>query len=141
MLSFAQRLWFLDRLDPGKLTYSIPTGVLDRPLNLAALTAASAKSEASRSLANALHTGRWATDSSVRSAYYHPTRDRPAAEREQKARRLAIEEAERPFDLAQAAATGHSAATGRGRACIAVDDAPHRIRPWSMGTTGTGSAL
>jgi len=46
-----------------------------------------------------------------------------------------------PLDLAQGAATGHSAATGR--ACIAVDDAPHRIRPLVNGDTdpGTGSAL
>jgi len=94
-----QRLWFLDRLDPGKLTYSIPTGALDRQLG----STDRSVSEVVRRH-EALRTHFTQVDGQPIQAFVRlllsPTRDRPElppTEREQKARRLAIEEAERPL--------------------------------------------
>jgi amino acid adenylation domain-containing protein len=106
-LSFAQqRLWFLDRLQPGNAAYHIPGAVrLSGPLDVALLA---------RSLSEVLrrHEALRTTFPSVaeqpvqRIAPAAPLelpvtdlRHHPEAEREAFARRLAAEEARAPFDL------------------------------------------
>jgi amino acid adenylation domain-containing protein len=107
-LSFAQqRLWFLDQLDPGSAAYNIPSAVrLTGTLNAAALDAAVSaivrRHEALRTVF-----GRGADGDPVQiilpaGPFPLPVVDLSAlAAPGEEARRLAVEEARRPFDLAQ----------------------------------------
>ncbi|HEX2164652.1 MAG TPA: amino acid adenylation domain-containing protein, partial [Thermoanaerobaculia bacterium] len=107
-LSFAQeRLWFLDRLEPGRATYNVPQalrleGAVSRPGLAAALTAVTARHEVLRTVFRQRAEGPVQV---VRPAAPVPLplidlRDLPEAARESEARRLAAAEAARPFDLA-----------------------------------------
>ncbi|NOK32233.1 amino acid adenylation domain-containing protein [Corallococcus exercitus] len=110
-LSFAQqRLWFLDRLQPGSVHYNIPAALrLDGPLDTEALT---------RGLRELVH-----RHEALRTTFHaredgepvqHPhaqgeltvsrveLRQLPEAEQDAEVRRLALEEARRPFDLTRA---------------------------------------
>ncbi|HWS54339.1 MAG TPA: amino acid adenylation domain-containing protein, partial [Pyrinomonadaceae bacterium] len=103
-----QRLWFIDQLEPGSAAYNIPSGVkLTGPLDTSALA------ESLNDIARRHETLRttFATSGGEPVQVIHPhlpldvpcldlTR-LPAAEREEEARRLAAEEAQRPFDLAR----------------------------------------
>jgi len=108
-LSFAQqRLWFLDQLKPGNSTYNIPAAMrLRGPLNVAAL-------EQSLNEIVRRHEALRTTFASVEGQPIQiisppepftlsiaDLRQLPETEREPEARRLATEEARRPFDLAQ----------------------------------------
>ncbi|HWS56835.1 MAG TPA: amino acid adenylation domain-containing protein, partial [Pyrinomonadaceae bacterium] len=107
-LSYAQqRLWFINQLEPGGAAYNIPSAVrLSGELNAAALE--SALTEAARRHETLRTTfpsvdGRPAQVISPPSPVALDTVDLahlPEAEREAEARRLAAEEARRPFDLA-----------------------------------------
>jgi amino acid adenylation domain-containing protein len=108
--SFAQqRLWFLDRLEPGSPVYNGPAAVeLDGWLNVAALR--QVVDEIARRH-EALRTIFPAADGQPIQFILAPAtvplpvvdlRGLPAAEREQVARRLTMAEAARPFDLAAA---------------------------------------
>ncbi|HSK76264.1 MAG TPA: amino acid adenylation domain-containing protein, partial [Thermoanaerobaculia bacterium] len=106
-LSFAQRrLWFLDRLEPGRATYNMPSALRIRGrLSLPALAAAfddiARRHEVLRE--------RIVPSGDGPVALVDPPAPRPfpladlsalpAAPREAEARRLALEEALRPFDL------------------------------------------
>jgi amino acid adenylation domain-containing protein len=106
-LSFAQqRLWFLDRLEPGSPLYNIPAAIeiagrLDGAALLRSLRAIVRRHEALRTTFAARPEGP--------VQVIHPSmeielpvadlRGLPADEREAAARRLATEEARRPFDL------------------------------------------
>ncbi|MFB1481437.1 amino acid adenylation domain-containing protein [Corallococcus sp. RDP092CA] len=110
-LSFAQqRLWFLDRLEPGSVHYNIPAALqLDGPLNAEAL---------SRSLQELVHrhealrTTFHAREDGEPVQHPHPhaeltvprveLRHVPETEQAAEVRRLALEEARKPFDLARA---------------------------------------
>ena len=106
-LSFAQgRLWFLDRLEPGRATYNMPSALRVRgPLALPALAAAF--DEISRRHEVLRERIVPAGDGPV--ALVDPPAPRPlpvvdlsalpAPVREPEARRLVLEEARRPFDL------------------------------------------
>ncbi|MBN8226492.1 amino acid adenylation domain-containing protein [Corallococcus macrosporus] len=110
-LSFAQqRLWFLDRLQPGSVHYNIPAALrLDGPLDTEALV---------RGLRELVH-----RHEALRTTFHaredgepvqHPhaqaeltvsrvdLRSLPAADQDAEVRRLALEEALRPFDLTRA---------------------------------------
>ncbi|HZI15924.1 MAG TPA: amino acid adenylation domain-containing protein, partial [Myxococcus sp.] len=108
-LSFAQqRLWFLDQLQPGTATYNLPSALkLEGPVEVEALR------EALHALARrheALRTT-FVVREGEPTQHVHaelplelPVVDLSAlseAEREEEARRLAHEEARRPFDLAR----------------------------------------
>ena len=106
-LSFAQqRLWFIDQLEPGTSFYNVPVGVrLRGPLHLPAL--ARCLSEIVRRH-EVLRTHFAVADNQPVQVITPPQplalplvdlSELPAAEREAEARRLAREEAERPFDL------------------------------------------
>lgn len=108
-LSFAQqRLWFIDRLNPGDRTYNIPASVrLTGSLNLKAIE--QSFNEVVRRH-EVLRTTFIAVDGQPFQAIAPATtstlplidlRSLPEPDREAEARRIAIEEAERPFDLAQ----------------------------------------
>jgi amino acid adenylation domain-containing protein len=106
-VSFAQqRLWFLDRLEPGSPLYNIPAaleiaGRLDAAALAASLREVVRRHEALRTTFAARPAGP--------VQVVHPgmeiefpvadLRDLPAGEREEAAWRLATEEARRPFDL------------------------------------------
>ena len=107
-LSFSQqRLWFLDRMEPGSAAYNLPfavrlRGALDADALERALTALVARHEA-------LRTRFPDADGEPRQAIDPPSpvplprvdlAPWPADEREAEARRLAHDEALRPFDLA-----------------------------------------
>src|SRR3954451_19207653 len=107
--SFAQqRLWFLDRLEPGSAFYNLPvvltaSGPLDPAALAASLRAIVRRHEALRTT--------FETRAEGPVQVVHPRlevslpmvdlRALPAAAREAEALRLAREEAERPFDLAR----------------------------------------
>ena len=107
-LSFAQeRLWFLDRMEPGLASYNLPTGMrfrgrMDEAALERAIGALVRRHESLRT------TFREEGDSAVQAiapfeGYALPVEDLRAldeAEREAAVRRWAVEEAERPFDLA-----------------------------------------
>ncbi len=107
-LSFAQeRLWFLDQLDPGNPTYNVPLALaLDGPLALAALAAAFAATVRRHA---ALRT-RFGTAGGRPAQIVEPPSSSaplslvdlaglPAAAAEAEGRRIAREEALRPFEL------------------------------------------
>jgi amino acid adenylation domain-containing protein len=108
-LSFEQqRLWFLDRLEPGSAAYNIPaptrlTGTLDRAVLAACLREVVTRHEALRTT--------FPEDAGEAAQRIAPPPDAvelplldlaglPAARRAAEARRLVQEEAVRPFDLA-----------------------------------------
>mgnify|MGYP000963431175 CR=1 FL=1 len=107
-LSFAQqRLWFLDQLEPGSPFYNIAAALrLSGPLDVAALQRALAEVARRHEVLRA----RFITEQGYPVQVIAPElalpltvtdlQDRPAAEREAEALRLADEEARRPFDLA-----------------------------------------
>ncbi len=108
-LSFAQqRLWFLDQLEPGNSTYNIYAAVrLRGPLNVAALE--QSLNEILRRH-EALRTTFATVEGQPIQMISSPEpftlsiadlRQFPETEREPEARRLATEEARRPFDLAR----------------------------------------
>ena len=108
-LSFCQqRLWFLDQYEPDKSFYNIPFGLrLSGPLNIAALEQSLneiiRRHEALRTVFPTVEGEpvQIITPSLNRSLPVIDLRDRPESEREEEARRLAGEEARRPFDLAR----------------------------------------
>jgi len=108
-LSFAQqRLWFLDRLNPGNITYNIPSAVrLTGSLNLTALERSLnevfRRHEALRTYFVELD-GQPMQKIAPPATFTLPIvdlRELPSVQREQKAQNLAVEEAEKPFDLAR----------------------------------------
>ncbi|HZH16543.1 MAG TPA: amino acid adenylation domain-containing protein, partial [Archangium sp.] len=108
-LSFAQqRLWFLDQLEPGSTSYNMPAALrLVGPLDTSALQRAF--SELTRRH-EALRTT-FSTENGTALQLIHPAAELPLtwvdlsalpeASREAEARRLATEEAARPFELAR----------------------------------------
>ncbi|HSF43042.1 MAG TPA: non-ribosomal peptide synthase/polyketide synthase [Thermoanaerobaculia bacterium] len=106
-LSFAQqRLWFLDQLEPGSAVYDIftalsLTGALDAAALAASLSAVSARHEALRTTFGERE-GRPFQRVHPATALPLPVVDLAGLDdREREARRLAEEEARRPFDLAR----------------------------------------
>ncbi len=107
-LSFAQeRLWFLDRLDPGNAAYNMPAAFrLDGRLDAAALAASLGEVERRHgSLRTVFRAGESGPEQRVAPARPHrlPRVDLaglPAAAREAELRRLVDREAAAPFDLA-----------------------------------------
>jgi amino acid adenylation domain-containing protein len=109
-LSFAQeRLWFVDQLTPGTAAYTVPVAVrLRGPVQVAALRraldAVAARHEPLRMRLPPAPDGRpvLVLDEAVTVplTIHRPDPDRPAAEREAAARRLAGETAATPIDLA-----------------------------------------
>ncbi|RKH48164.1 non-ribosomal peptide synthetase [Corallococcus sicarius] len=110
-LSFAQqRLWFLDRLHPGSPFYNIPAAVrLDGPLNPEALARGLQELvQRHEALRTTFHT----REDGEPVQRIHPHADLPLArvdlghvpeaQKDAEARRLAHEEALKPFDLARA---------------------------------------
>ncbi|MFL6257618.1 MAG: amino acid adenylation domain-containing protein, partial [Pyrinomonadaceae bacterium] len=106
-LSFAQqRLWFLDQLQPGTATYNIPSalrveGRLDAHALRRSLDEVVRRHEALRTTFEVAdgEPRQFVSGESTLSLPFVDLRGLPAAEREQEARRLADEEARRPFDL------------------------------------------
>ncbi|MEG5139393.1 MULTISPECIES: non-ribosomal peptide synthetase [unclassified Microcoleus] len=108
-LSFAQqRLWFLDRLQPGNPAYNIPAAVrLKGAIDITALQRSFQtiidRHEALRTIFNTVE-GR-----SIQTIISSPTfalsvidlHEFPHSQRETEAMRLALEEAQQPFDLAK----------------------------------------
>src|SRR6185437_2159200 len=108
-LSFAQqRLWFIDRLEPGTSVYNFPAAVrLTGPLNVAALEQSLdeivRRHEALRTTF-AIVDGRPVQVIAPLLRLTLPVVDLqmlPDRDRELEVKRLAIEEAQRPFDLAE----------------------------------------
>jgi amino acid adenylation domain-containing protein/FkbM family methyltransferase len=114
-LSFAQeRLWFLDRLEPGSAAYNVPTAVrltgrLDAAALAASLAAIARRHAALRTTFKRVD-GAPVQVIAPAAALPFPRVDLaslptgpagPAGVREAEARRLAAEEAMRPFDLAR----------------------------------------
>ena len=108
-LSFAQeRLWFLDQLDPGTSAYNIPAalrlrGTLDLPALAASLEEIVRRHAALRTTFTA-RTAAGAGGGAGCAPSPLPLVDLaacPPAAREREVRRLACEEAARPFDLAR----------------------------------------
>ena len=108
-LSFAQqRLWFIDQLDPGNSVYNFPVAVrLKGSLNLAALEQSLneivRRHEALRTtftIVDGQPSQAIAPKLSV-SLLIVDLRELPDGERENEVQRLVVEEARRPFDLAQ----------------------------------------
>ena len=106
-LSFAQqRLWFLDSLEPGTSTYNIPFAVrLTGPLAIGALAAALNEVVRRHEVLRTSFTQINGRPTQVIAPEAHVTlevenlEELPSAERDAQARRLAEEEARRPFDL------------------------------------------
>ncbi|MER6071757.1 amino acid adenylation domain-containing protein [Streptomyces sp. NPDC001817] len=109
VLSFAQqRLWFLDRLDPGSPQYNVPLLItVDGPLDVAALLAAlQALVRRHASLRTRLVAGPDEPLQVVDADADVPVpvedlRCLPEGVRQREADTLALQEAERPFDLAR----------------------------------------
>jgi amino acid adenylation domain-containing protein len=107
-LSFAQRrLWFIDQLDPGSAVYNFPAAVrLQGPLNLVALKQSLNELVKRHEVLRTtfpMEDGRPVQYIAPFLTLTVPTvdlRDLPEAERETEVRRLARDEAQRPFDLA-----------------------------------------
>ena len=108
-LSFAQqRLWFLDKLEPNSATYNVPTvlkleGEIDRDALQRSLDAILARHEALRTTFPAQDgapSERVEKPRQVELAFIDLSRLDDAT-REKEAERLMIEEARRPFDLAE----------------------------------------
>jgi amino acid adenylation domain-containing protein len=108
-LSFAQqRLWFIDRLEPGSSVYNFPAAVrLKGPLNVVALTQSLneivRRHEALRTTF-AIVDGRPVQVIAPTLTIRLPIvdlRELPETERETEVQRLATNEAQRPFDLAE----------------------------------------
>ncbi len=108
-LSFAQeRLWFLDRLEPGSSAYNMPsavrlTGALDLERMEACFREIARRHESLRTTFSEGPQGPVqviAPETDLRIEV-RDLRDLPALEREDMARRLAAEEAGRPFDIAR----------------------------------------
>jgi amino acid adenylation domain-containing protein/non-ribosomal peptide synthase protein (TIGR01720 family) len=108
-LSFAQqRLWFLDQLQPGTATYNLPSalkleGTVEVEALRGALHALVRRHEALRTTF-VVHEGEPTQHVHAELPLELPVVDLSAlseAEREEAARRLAHEEAQRPFDLAR----------------------------------------
>ncbi|HEY3567953.1 MAG TPA: amino acid adenylation domain-containing protein, partial [Thermoanaerobaculia bacterium] len=107
--SFAQqRLWFLDRLEPGSASYNLPVVIAaSGPLDAAALEASlRAIVRRHEALRTTFETRAEGPVQAVHSRMEVPLpavdlRALPAGARETEALRLAREEAERPFDLAR----------------------------------------
>ena len=108
-LSFAQqRLWFLDQLMPGSIAYNITGAVrLTSSLNIAALeqsiTEVLRRHEVLRTTFRVVDGQPFQSIAPAKPFILPVTdlKDLPEAEREAEARRLATEEAHRPFDLAK----------------------------------------
>ncbi|HYG65509.1 MAG TPA: amino acid adenylation domain-containing protein, partial [Thermoanaerobaculia bacterium] len=109
-LSFAQeRLWFLDRFEPGSAAYNMPaavrlTGRLGVPAFAAALGEIARRHEALRTTFGTGADGAPVQEIAPWEPLPLPVLDLsglPSAVREEEARRLAVEEARRPFDLAR----------------------------------------
>jgi amino acid adenylation domain-containing protein len=108
-LSFAQqRLWFLDQLDPGSPLYNMPrqiwtTGALDESALEQALSALVARHEPLRTTFPAVD-GQPVQLIAPLTSFRLPLVDLqeiPVPQRESEARRRALQEAHRPFDLAR----------------------------------------
>ena len=107
-LSFAQqRLWFLDRLDPGGASYNLPTAVRVRgPLDAGALEQSLAEIVRRHEVLRTTFTAEGGRPVQVIAPAARPDfsvtdlSGLPAPERAAEAARLARAEAQRPFDLA-----------------------------------------
>jgi len=105
---FQEQLWFLDQLEPGSPAYNIPATIrLTGDLNAAAfeqsLVEIMRRHEILRASFPAVKGQAMqaiAVDAAIRAASID-LRGVPEGEREARARRLAMQEAHRPFDLAQ----------------------------------------
>ena len=150
-LSFSQqRLWFLDQFEPGSAAYNMPGALrLTGSLNVEALQASLQEIVRRHEALRTTFQIEEGVPAQVISETL-PTLDLvdlsalPAVERESEARRLAGEEARRPFDLEHRAAVPFIAAeAGRRGACPAHDDAPYRLGRLVDGRAapGTGRAL
>ncbi|WP_246204886.1 condensation domain-containing protein, partial [Streptomyces tailanensis] len=105
-LSFAQqRMWFLDRFDPGNPGYNVYAAVrLRGPLDAGALErAVAALRERHETLRTRFNLREGALVSSIAepAPIPLPVSEIPAGDGDETARRLAVEEARTPFDLAE----------------------------------------
>ncbi len=147
-LSFAQeRLWFLDQLQPGSALYNLPGAVrfcgrLDPALLRAALTALVERHEALRTTfpANVGSGGRDGGSAQRIGPPFAPALPvidlRGLADRVQEAavRRLAVEEARRPFDLAAGPLLRTTLVRLGEEDCVALFTLHHIVSDgWSMG--------
>ncbi len=106
-LSFAQqRLWFLEQLEPNTALYNIPVAVrITGPLDLDALQHSLDAIVARHESLRTTFSTRQGEPVQVIAAEGHlpiqqlDLSDLPAAQREQRVQRLALEEAQKPFDL------------------------------------------
>src|ERR1700694_2949709 len=108
-LSFAQqRLWFLDQLEPDNPFYNLPqairlTGVLNAGALEQTIHAIIARHESLRTTFKSIDgtPAQVITESAPAEMPLTDLTNLPESERGAEARRLAAEEAKRPFDLAQ----------------------------------------
>jgi amino acid adenylation domain-containing protein len=103
-----QRLWFLDRLEPGSIAFNIPRTVrLEGPLDVAALAGALSgivsRHESLRTTFVEQDGEPWQViaEAVLLPLAIYDLAGLPAAARQQEARRLGAAEARRPFDLAR----------------------------------------
>ncbi len=136
-LSFAQeRLWFLDQLEPGGSAYNVPApvrlrGRLDRAALAASLREVVRRHEALRTTFPEVE-GRPVQHVAPAPALALPVvdlADLPAAARDGEVRRLVLQDARRPFDLARGPLLRTALAAVRRRRCrAAAQPASHRGR-------------